>query len=234
MFPSPVRSSVPLSHVTASSVQGESTASSHVAPNEDSSKRDRSSSLSPPSSPRVGAMQQQLLNMMPKKQKMDGPNDPEDLSKEKWDEMKGEINPELRQKVDDMFEDSYSTIQMHTSSKDGKQTFLLKDGSERYNIENNATWHVPDNYDYKVSKTWGTGKDGQKFESIDKFNSGRSASSLDAKRLASATEGIENGNLLDPIKVKKNSGGTFDIQDGNHRLQAAQNLGLEKIPYQEV
>lgn len=233
MFPSPVRSSVPLSHVTASSVQGESTASSHVAPNEDSSKRDRSS-LSPSSSPKMRAMQQQLLNMLPKKQKMDGPNQPEDLSKEKWDEMKGGIDSELRKKVEDMFEEGYGTIQMHTSSKDGKQTFLLKEDSERYNIENNATWHVPDNYDYTVSKTWGTGKDGQKLESIDKFNSGRSESSLDAKRLASATEGIQNGNLLDPIKVKKNSGGTFDILDGNHRLQAAKNLRLEKIPYQEV
>ncbi|MBB3121002.1 hypothetical protein FHS03_004075 [Massilia violacea] len=181
----------------------------------------------------MGATQQQLLNMLPKKQKMDGPNHPEDLSKAKWDEMKEGINAELRQKVDDMFEYG-CTIQMHTSSKDGKQTFLLKDGLERFNIENDATWHVPDNYDYKVSKTWGTGKDGQKLESIDKFNSGRSTSSLNAERLASATEGIKNGNLLDPIKVKKNSDGTFDIQDGNHRLQAAKDLGLEKIPYQEV
>jgi hypothetical protein len=179
-------------------------------------------------------MQQQLLNMVPKKQKMDGPSQPEDLSKEKWDEIKGAIHPELRQKVEELLEDGYCTIQMHTSSKDGKQTFLLKEGTERYNIENNATWYVPDNYDYKVSKTWGTGKDGQEFASIDKFNSGRTTSSLDAERLASATEGIKNGNLLDPIKVKKNSDGTFDIQDGNHRLQAAKNLGLEKIPYQEV
>ena len=179
-------------------------------------------------------MQQQLLNMVPKKQKKDGPSQPEDLSKEKWDEIKGGIHPELREKVDEMFEDSYNKIQMHTSPKDGKQTFLLKEGSERYNIENNATWYVPDNYDYKETKTWGTGKDGQKTESIDKFNFGRDTSSLNPDRLASATAGIENGNLLDPIKVKKNSDGTFDIQDGNHRLQAAKNLGLEKIPYQEV
>lgn len=172
--------------------------------------------------------------MLPKKQKMDGPNQPEGLSKEKWNEMKGGINADLRQKVDEMFEDSYATIQMHTSSKDGKQTFLLKEGSERYNIEDNATWHVPDNYDYKISKTWETGKDGQKIASIDQFNSGRDTSSLDAKRLASATAGIENGNLLDPIKVQRNSDGTFGIIDGNHRLQAAKNLGLENIPYQEV
>lgn len=175
-------------------------------------------------------MQQQLLNMLPKK----GPNQPEDLSKEKWAEMKGGIDPELRQKIDDLLEDGYCTIQLHTSSKDGKQTFLLKEDSERYNIENDATWYVPDNYDYKETKTWGTGKAGQKSESIDKFNSGRSTSSLNAERLASATAGIENGNLLPPIKVQRNSDGTFDILDGNHRLQAAKNLGLEKIPYQEV
>lgn len=179
-------------------------------------------------------MQQQLLNMVPKKQKMDGPSQPEDLSKEKWDEIKGGIHPELRQKVEELLEDGYCTVQMHTSSKDGKQTFLLKEGSERYNIEDNATWYVPDNYDYKETKTWGTGKDGQKLESIDKFKPGRAESSLNADRLASATDGIKNGNLLDPIKVKRNSDGTFDIQDGNHRLQAAKNLGLENIPYQEV
>lgn len=175
-------------------------------------------------------MQHQLLHKL---QKMDGPSQPEDLSQEKWDEMKGGIDPELRKNVDEMFEYG-CTIQMHTSSKDGKQTFLVKEGQDRFNIENNNTWYVPDNYDYKVSKTWGTGKEGQKFASIDKFTSGRDTSSLDADRLASATAGIENGNLLDPIKVQRNSDGTFSIIDGNHRLQAAKNLRLENIPYQEV
>mmetsp|Transcript_29493 Transcript_29493/g.70173 ORF Transcript_29493/g.70173 Transcript_29493/m.70173 type:complete len:175 (+) Transcript_29493:414-938(+) len=79
-------------------------------------------------------------------------------------------------------------------------------------------------------------KSGAKFPSgravrsirIDKVESTRAE--LQDRRLATAQLGMEHGHKYPPIKVRpQNSQGNFEVQDGNHRLEAARRLGKARI-----
>ncbi|WP_157659936.1 ParB N-terminal domain-containing protein [Burkholderia ubonensis] len=163
-------------------------------------------------------------------------SEPEPLTEDAWgNQSKDGLNDALVQKINDAFEDGQD-VRVHTS-KSGKKTYLIYDPDDRayLSIESNETWYPTEIYDYKQIGTWKTGKQNQQYAPIEKFDSSREE--LIQARIDSAKAAIENGVLLDPVKVKEViQGGTtrFEIVDGNHRNFAGRRLGLSTIPYEIV
>lgn len=53
---------------------------------------------------------------------------------------------------------------------------------------------------------------------------------LPATKIAQLQESIRDEGLIEPLIVSPNKDGTFTVVDGNHRLLACQNLGLQELP----
>jgi hypothetical protein len=116
--------------------------------------------------------------------------------------------------------------------KDGRKSYIawVQDEKTLFLREGDgATWSIPERYDYKEIHTWRTPTGLESSLNTVDIDLGRIE--LIPERLERAQQGIKDGVLLDPIKVRAAEGGRYVIVDGNHRLQAARNLGLEKVPY---
>lgn len=163
-------------------------------------------------------------------------SEPEPLTRQAWEnQSKDGLDDALVQKINDAFEDGQD-VRVHTSKSD-EQTYLIYDPDDRayYSIASNATWYPTELYDYKLIGTWKTGKWNQQYAPIEKFEPGREE--LIQARIDSAKTAMENGVLLDPVKVQEvHQGGTtrYKIVDGNHRNFAGRRLGLSTIPYEIV
>ena len=118
--------------------------------------------------------------------------------------------------------------------KNGSKTLLRKDSDQSSYIDlaTNKKVDLVPHYDYRTLKTWKvSGEAGANAGVTELPVSAISLdrTSLDPPRLASVKAAIENGAYLPAIKVAK-TGNVFSIVDGNHRLQAALDLQLEKVP----
>ncbi|HEX8543128.1 MAG TPA: ParB/RepB/Spo0J family partition protein [Pseudomonas sp.] len=118
--------------------------------------------------------------------------------------------------------------------KNGSKTLLRKDSDQSSYIDlaTNKKVDLVPHYDYRTLKTWKvSGEAGANAGVTELPVSAISLdrTSLDPPRLASVKAAIENGAYLPAIKVAK-TGNVFSIVDGNHRLQAALDLKLEKVP----
>ena len=54
------------------------------------------------------------------------------------------------------------------------------------------------------------------------------------KQINDLLSDIKNDGIINPIELSKNSDGTYSIDQGNHRLQIAQKLGLKEVPIKVV
>ncbi|KVU59034.1 hypothetical protein WK68_21360 [Burkholderia ubonensis] len=163
-------------------------------------------------------------------------SEPKPLTQQAWgNQSKDGLDDALVQKINDAFEDGQD-VRVHTS-KSGEKTYLIYDPDDRayYSITTNETWYPTEMYDYTQIGTWKTGKPNQQYAPIEKFEPGREE--LIQARIDSAKNAIENGVLLDPVKVQEvHQGGAtrYKIVDGNHRNFAGRRLGLRTIPYEIV
>jgi hypothetical protein len=71
---------------------------------------------------------------------------------------------------------------------------------------------------------------GGQLVSIGNIIPGRESSSLNAKRLSNALQGMEEGAVLPPIKINAQN----EVDDGNHRLEAARVMGHQNVPVERV
>jgi hypothetical protein len=116
--------------------------------------------------------------------------------------------------------------------KDGRKSYIawVQDEKTLFLREGGgSTWSIPERYDYKEIHTWQTPTGKESSLKTADIDPGRSV--LIPERLHRAKQGIKDGVLLDPIKVRTAEGGRFAVVDGNHRLQAARDLGLDRVPY---
>ncbi|WP_268798848.1 ParB N-terminal domain-containing protein [Pseudomonas huanghezhanensis] len=119
---------------------------------------------------------------------------------------------------------------------DGTESLMVQDiGQQTYaDLFTNGTVNVGKTYDYKVLNSWGTLKDeaaGVQRVSIDRITSGRT--NLVPARVQSAKQAIEEGVPLLPVDVRRTGAG-YVVVNGNHRVEAAKQLGLRDIPINVV
>lgn len=123
-------------------------------------------------------------------------------------------------------------IRVHVR-RDGSRTLIKKDTTDEIFIDlaDNSSVHLKSHYDYRVLKSWATG-DAADQADVSRLGVNRITPSrpvLDPQRLRSVKDAIENGNYLPPLDVRRMGEG-FEVINGNHRLQAAIDLGLESVP----
>ena len=135
--------------------------------------------------------------------------------------------------ANEIWSDYNGEIYKYTSKSDPtKQYYIVWSKEDRvfYDLLTNDTWSVIERYDYKSIKGWMTGEASAKTVNIEKIFSDRKT--LNPERLKSVKNAITEGRYLPPIKVSATTDGNYVILDGNHRLQAAKELGLTDIPYE--
>lgn len=54
------------------------------------------------------------------------------------------------------------------------------------------------------------------------------------EQISTLKEDIKNNGITEPIEISQNSDGTYQIENGNHRLQIASELGIEEVPVKLV
>jgi hypothetical protein len=123
-------------------------------------------------------------------------------------------------------------IRVHVR-RDGSRTLIKKDTTEEFFIDlaDNSTVRLKSHYNYRVLKSWATGPETSQAD-LTRLGVNRILPSrpvLDPQRLMSVKDAIENGNYLPPLDVRRMGEG-FEVINGNHRLQAAVELGLENVP----
>ena len=55
-----------------------------------------------------------------------------------------------------------------------------------------------------------------------------------SEQISKLTNDIKNEGILEPIEVKRNSDGSVEVVNGNHRLEIAKQLGLKEVPVKYV
>jgi ParB-like chromosome segregation protein Spo0J len=89
---------------------------------------------------------------------------------------------------------------------------------------------VISHYDYRVLRSWAVNEAAHPTVTrlpLRQIESTRTA--LVPERLASVREAIETGTYLLPLDVRK-AGTGYTVINGNHRVQAALDLGLDEVP----
>lgn len=123
-------------------------------------------------------------------------------------------------------------VRIHVRA-DGSSTLIMRDSADNLFIDlaNNETVSTGSFYDYRQLKSWAVADEAASPDltrvSIDEITLGRP--NIEPERLKRVKDAIENGVNLPPVKVQKTPGG-YLVVDGNHRLQAARELNLEKVP----
>jgi len=136
-------------------------------------------------------------------------------------------------RLDDIRADFEDGADLYTYKKqDGTSSVMVHDTRQKTyaDVFTNGTVNVGNTYDYKVLKSWGTFKDeaaGVQRVFIDRITWGRT--NLDSTRVQSARRAIEEGVPLLPVDVRS-SGTGYVVVNGNHRIAAADQLGLRDIP----
>lgn len=115
---------------------------------------------------------------------------------------------------------------------DGTRTLIKKDTIDGTYIDlsTNQTVTLVSHYDYRVLKSWAV--DEALYPNVTRLRISEIKSSratLLPDRLASVKEAVETGTYLPPLDVRK-AGSGYSVINGNHRLQAALDLGLEEVP----
>ncbi|HEF4760045.1 TPA: ParB N-terminal domain-containing protein [Pseudomonas putida] len=116
--------------------------------------------------------------------------------------------------------------------KDGRKSYVAWEPEEKtlYLREGEgSSWYIPERYNYQELRTWQTPSGKEPTLNTADVASGRNV--LVPERLESAKQAIRDGVLLPPVSVTPAGEGKYVIVDGNHRLQAARDLGLQKLPY---
>ncbi len=116
--------------------------------------------------------------------------------------------------------------------KDGHKSYIAWEPDEKtlFSREGEgSSWYIPERYDYKTTQAWQTPTGTEPTLNIGDVASGRDV--LVPERLESAKQAIRDGILLPPVVVTSTGNGKYVIVDGNHRLQAARDLGLHQLPY---
>lgn len=140
-------------------------------------------------------------------------------------------------RLDDIRADFDAGTALYTYKKhDGTQSVMMQNvGEHTYaDIFTNGTVNVGKTYNYKSLKSWGTFLDetvGVQRISIDSIVTRRT--DLDASRIQSAKQAIQEGVPLLPVDVRK-TGASYVVVNGNHRIEAATQLGLQEIPINVV
>ncbi|HKU27036.1 MAG TPA: ParB/Srx family N-terminal domain-containing protein, partial [Candidatus Sulfotelmatobacter sp.] len=119
--------------------------------------------------------------------------------------------------------------------KDGRKSYVAwvpEENSLVLREGDGSNWGVPERYDYQEIDTWRTPEGTE--PTVNPFEVDFGRKDLDPVRLERAKQGIRDGVLLPPVAIRSIGEGKFTIQDGNHRLRAARDLGLQKIPYRLV
>lgn len=155
---------------------------------------------------------------------------PEILTQSEWDgSPKDGLDSDLVNRINDAYEDGQD-VRIY-KSENGDTTYLIYDDEDGVfiSIANNKTWSPPE-YNYRTLGTWQTGRPNQQYAPVGDFVSNRP--NLEEDRAASVIDGIVNGRRIDPVKVTRNQHGQYEIVNGHHRYRAAQQLGLNTMPFE--
>ncbi|TDA48922.1 ParB N-terminal domain-containing protein [Burkholderia pyrrocinia] len=171
-------------------------------------------------------------------------NHPILISREEWNKReKYEMDRGFVEKVNNAYKD-FDKVYI-AKGDEGESVYLIHDEDDNIyiNIKDNSTWSAPTAndpsfYSYKENLRWEIDEysrgrvkgEGYEYVDINNVKFGRDNISLDDLRTAAVKRRIENGQALGPIAAHQNSDGTFTVENGNHRLQAALDLKLTTIP----